>query len=252
MDQDKKRRWLRPPSPAMIVACVALFVALGGTSYAAIKLPANSVGTKQIKNSAVTSVKVKNGSLTGADIQASTLATVPSATHADTATTAGTATTADTATTVAAGAVTADKIGALPGAHVKGAGSAEVVLSGTGKALSFDTVDFNVGGVYDAAHPDRLTAPVAGRYLIVGSAMWAASGVGSRQLYLTVNSAALESSSAIGNADAGEGNGQQVESVRHLDAGDVVQLMAYQNSGSSLNAAYFWPGVTLTLDWIAP
>ena len=34
----------RLPSPAMIVACLALTVALGGTSYAAIKLPAASVG----------------------------------------------------------------------------------------------------------------------------------------------------------------------------------------------------------------
>ena len=30
-----------------VVAYIALFVALGGTSYAAIKLPANSVGTRQ-------------------------------------------------------------------------------------------------------------------------------------------------------------------------------------------------------------
>ena len=35
------------------IALLALFVALGGTSYAAIKLPANSVGTKQIKRGAV-------------------------------------------------------------------------------------------------------------------------------------------------------------------------------------------------------
>src|SRR5689334_7142756 len=40
------------------VALLALFVALGGTSYAAIKLPAASVGTKQLKNSAVTLPKV--------------------------------------------------------------------------------------------------------------------------------------------------------------------------------------------------
>src|ERR671927_187601 len=40
------------------VAYLALFVALGGTSYAAIKLPANSVGTKQIKRKAVTPAKL--------------------------------------------------------------------------------------------------------------------------------------------------------------------------------------------------
>ena len=41
------------PSPAMVVALLALFVALAGTSYAAIKLPANSVGTTAIKNGAI-------------------------------------------------------------------------------------------------------------------------------------------------------------------------------------------------------
>jgi hypothetical protein len=40
------------------VALLALFVALGGTSYAAVKLPANSVGSKQIKKKAVTPAKV--------------------------------------------------------------------------------------------------------------------------------------------------------------------------------------------------
>jgi hypothetical protein len=51
------------------IAYLALFVALGGTSYAAIKLPANSVGTKQIKKSAVTSAKIKNGSITSTKIK---------------------------------------------------------------------------------------------------------------------------------------------------------------------------------------
>jgi hypothetical protein len=46
------------PSPALVVACIALAVALGGTSYAAIKLPANSVGTKQLQNGAVTKKKI--------------------------------------------------------------------------------------------------------------------------------------------------------------------------------------------------
>ena len=58
------------PSPAMIVACVALIVALGGTSYAALKLPRNSVGNRQLKSNAVTSAKVRNGSLTARDFRA--------------------------------------------------------------------------------------------------------------------------------------------------------------------------------------
>jgi hypothetical protein len=94
----------------MVVACIALTVALGGTSYAAIKLPRNSVGTKQLRknavvasklsersvgprklqNNAVTTRSVKDGSLTGAKIVESTLEKVPSATNADSATNANT------------------------------------------------------------------------------------------------------------------------------------------------------------------
>ena len=41
------------------VGLLALLIALGGTSYAAAKLPRNSVGSAQLKRNAVTSVKVE-------------------------------------------------------------------------------------------------------------------------------------------------------------------------------------------------
>ena len=95
-------RRLHRPSPALVVACIALFVGLSGFGYAAIKLPRNSVGTKQLKNSAVTGKKiakravsgakiapnavtgdkVADNSLTGADVLESSLGRVPSATTA--------------------------------------------------------------------------------------------------------------------------------------------------------------------------
>ncbi|HWD64977.1 MAG TPA: hypothetical protein VG405_07360 [Solirubrobacteraceae bacterium] len=83
--------WLqtRRPSASMIVALIALFVALGGSSYAAVTLAKNSVGSKQlkknavttakIKNGAVTGNKIKNGAVTGNKIKLSSLGTVPSA-----------------------------------------------------------------------------------------------------------------------------------------------------------------------------
>ena len=45
-------------NPALLISCMALFVALGGASYAAITLPRNSVGTNQLKQNAVISSKV--------------------------------------------------------------------------------------------------------------------------------------------------------------------------------------------------
>jgi len=64
------------PSPAMIVAIVALVLSLGGTSYAAIVLPAGSVGTKQLKSNAVVGSKVKTGSLTIGDISPASLSKI--------------------------------------------------------------------------------------------------------------------------------------------------------------------------------
>ena len=82
------------PSPAMIVAFIALFIAIGGSSYAVTRLPAKSVGSKQIRKGAVrtthlakgavTGAKVKDGSLSGADINLGSLSgvTPANATHA--------------------------------------------------------------------------------------------------------------------------------------------------------------------------
>lgn len=74
-----KRLLSRRPSPAMVVAVIALVIAMVGTGYAASLLPKNSVGTKQIKKNAVTSAKVKNKTLIGKDINLNKLGTVPSA-----------------------------------------------------------------------------------------------------------------------------------------------------------------------------
>lgn len=63
------RHVLRRPSPGLVVGLIALFVALGGTGYAAVVLPAHSVGTKQLKRDAVTSSKVKNFSLLRRDFK---------------------------------------------------------------------------------------------------------------------------------------------------------------------------------------
>jgi Collagen triple helix repeat (20 copies) len=60
---------------ANVIASLALFVALGGVSWAAVTLPANSVGKRQLARNAVTSEKVANGSLKAKDFAAGQLPT---------------------------------------------------------------------------------------------------------------------------------------------------------------------------------
>ena len=64
------RKLLRRPSPAMIVACLALLVALGGTSVAAVsQLARNSVGTPQLRTGAVTNPKLRNNAVNSAKVR---------------------------------------------------------------------------------------------------------------------------------------------------------------------------------------
>ena len=63
-------RTLHRPSPAMVVACLALLVALGGTSVAAVsQLGRNTVGTAQLQFGAVTGPKIRNNAVTSAKVR---------------------------------------------------------------------------------------------------------------------------------------------------------------------------------------
>ena len=56
---------VRPPSAALVIACLALGIALGGTGSAAVlNVPDGSVTTAKIKNGAVTTAKLKNDAVT--------------------------------------------------------------------------------------------------------------------------------------------------------------------------------------------
>jgi hypothetical protein len=76
---------------ANVVSTLCLFIVLGGGAYAATQLPSNSVGTPQLKADAVTSPKIKNGTIVGADVNKAKLGKVPLAAHADNATNAANA-----------------------------------------------------------------------------------------------------------------------------------------------------------------
>ena len=85
---------------ANVVSTLCLFVLLGGSAYAALKIPRNSVGTRQLQaksvtngklaEGSVTGAKIAEGSITGQNINLGALGTVPQAANATTAQNANT------------------------------------------------------------------------------------------------------------------------------------------------------------------
>lgn len=123
-------------SPALVVSVLALFVALGGSVYAAKKaringqsiraksIPGNrlkprSIAADRLKPGVLRGDSAATGPLTGADINELTLGQVPDATHAETADSAQSAVDAQTAlnavNAVDAKTVNGHSVGCLPG-----------------------------------------------------------------------------------------------------------------------------------------
>jgi hypothetical protein len=262
----------------MVVACIALSVALGGTSVAAIQaLPRNSIGAKQLKRNAVTGPKIKANAvtgakvaantLTGADINESRLGKVPAAATADTAAGPASGDLAGTypAPTIGAGKVTPAKIGAIPQARIeKTAGQAIPSNIAVFNTLTYESEVYDTAGLFDPATPDRLTAPIAGVYQIDAGVRWSANALGTRFAGICINQPAIGScgisnniavSQYATNDDPGVGTlrltQQSVSTQWKLAAGGVVQVVVTQNSGAPLNVDG-QPATNLAMTWVGP
>jgi hypothetical protein len=112
------RNRVRRPSPALVVACIALVVALGGTSYATVlQVPRNSVGTVQLQRNAVKAAKIApnavrtghvlDGTLLVADFKAGQIPQGPKGDKGDTGTAGATNVVVRTASVTSTGSATA-------------------------------------------------------------------------------------------------------------------------------------------------
>ncbi len=138
-------------NPTSLIAMVALFVSLGGISYAAATINGSSlvnksVAGKKLKDKTVTGGKVKSDSLTGTQVKESTLGKVPSAATADQAGSAASATNAQNAVNAqtAASAQTAANATAIGDDTVSSAKVQDGTLTGhdVGRRAGTKTFDF--------------------------------------------------------------------------------------------------------------
>ena len=156
---------MRKPSPALVVACVALFCCLGGVSYGVAtgfidsrEIKNNTIRAKDIRNGQVTSADLRNDNVSGADVNESSLGKVPSATSADSAAKATNATNATNAAkagvaghaTTASNASNADAVGGVRergiDARLNAGTPAREVLSYGGLRIVMDCGVLGAGG----------------------------------------------------------------------------------------------------------
>jgi hypothetical protein len=161
----------RRPSASLVIACLALFVALGGVGYAAATIGSaaivdNSIRSKDVRNNDLRGKDVRTDTLKGGDVDESSLGKVPSSVNADSAATAAHATNADNATNSAnatnaanaANAANADTVGGIgPDALTIG----RSVLGGCEPGVTYT----NCASVV-------LPMPRAGRVLVTAGGQW--------------------------------------------------------------------------------
>jgi hypothetical protein len=138
--------------------------------------------------------------------------------------------------TIAARAVTPAKIGPVPAVVVTNTADVSIPGDGSHNMLSFDTDQVNIDGVHSiTTNSSRLTAPIDGLYQVHGEANWAGGGSGGfEELEIYVNNFAARVGVTAIPVTATSGAAEGVSALVHLHAGDYVILVARQTTGSAV------------------
>jgi hypothetical protein len=211
--------WIRRlPSPAMVVAVIALVVALGGSAYAVA-----TINGASIINRTIAGKKLKKKAVGTAEL--------------------------------ANKAVSTAKVGKVPSVRVSTTAT-QAIGSGANQTLVFDKERWDTNAMHSiTTNTSRLVAKVAGLYEINATIIWTTNATGGRFLGLLRTHGASSDFIAVASAT---NNGvfeddQSVSTTFALKKGDFVEAVVFQNSGGSLDIRHI-PATTpdFGMTWLGP
>ncbi len=105
-------------------------------------------------------------------------------------------------------------------------------------ALTFNSERYDNDSIHDTSvNPGRLTCSTPGIYVITGCVRFSSNATGQRWLYIRHNASSTIGSVRVSAAASGETD-LFVASIWSLNANDYLELVAWQNSGTTLNIVY--------------
>ena len=116
------------------------------------------------------------------------------------------------------------------------------IAHNTQTALAFDTETYDVGGLHDnSTNNSRLTATVAGLYVISGSVNFALSAGGTRRMAAIRFNGTLNVGHNTSPVTASNWTPTTASAHYRLAVGDYVELMADQDTGGALSTNNTFP-----------
>lgn len=125
-----------------------------------------------------------------------------------------------------------------PYVYLVRASAAINVVSGAAEVpIPWDSPGINTYGMWASGNPTRLLMPWTGAYRINPTLNWTVNAAGQRDLWVRRNGAARIYDQVVAGVSIGNSQGHGFVWTSDFTAADYVELMPYQNSGSTLNLA---------------
>ena len=158
------------------------------------------------------------------------------------------------ASELADGAVGVAALAALPGARAYRSAPTTVP---NGQAVEVPLTDaaYNQGGVWASNRPGRLTAPVAGVYLVTASVVFESDGIGARELWIVPSGVVdqpYSSSQQTASTSPGKASALSTSTIVYLEAGAGIGMAVRQNAGRDLTILGAGQETALALQFLSP